>query len=465
MIKLNEVCFKYRNTKDISLDNINLEIKKGEFILICGSSGSGKTSITRLINKLIPYYYEGDLNGDVKINDKLLSNYQMFELSKNVGSVFQNPRTQFFNVDTNSEIVFALENQGVETKILEKKLDETCKKLEINNLKSRNIFHLSGGEKQKIAFASVYATNPDIYLLDEPSSNLDIPTIDILKKHLSMLKESGKTVIISEHRIYYVMDLVDRIIYMKNGKIDKIFSNKDFLSLSEHEIKTMGLRIRKKPSLNIKEKSPIIDKSFLQVNNVSIYRKDKCLIDRLSFSANKGDIIAVLGSNGIGKTTFLRTLCGLYTDYKGEFILKSKKIDEKARKQISYMVMQDVNYQLFAESVFAECKLGIKNVKDDLINELLNDFGLYNYKNSHPNTLSGGQKQRLAIVCGLLCNKEIFILDEPTSGLDYKNMIKTVELLKSHSKDKIIFISTHDFEFASLICNRVLDLEKIRKKI
>ncbi|HAP3308056.1 TPA: ABC transporter ATP-binding protein, partial [Enterococcus faecalis] len=126
MIKLNEVCFKYRNTKDISLDNINLEIKKGEFILICGSSGSGKTSITRLINKLIPYYYEGDLNGDVKINDKLLSNYQMFELSKNVGSVFQNPRTQFFNVDTNSEIVFALENQGIEREILEKKLDETC---------------------------------------------------------------------------------------------------------------------------------------------------------------------------------------------------------------------------------------------------------------------------------------------------------------------------------------------------
>ena len=141
MIKLNEVCFKYRNSKDISLDNINIEIKKGEFILICGSSGSGKTSITRLINKLIPYYYEGDLNGDVKINDKSLSDYQMFELSKNVGSVFQNPRTQFFNVDTNSEIVFGLENQGVETKILEEKLDETCKKLEINKLKNRNIFH------------------------------------------------------------------------------------------------------------------------------------------------------------------------------------------------------------------------------------------------------------------------------------------------------------------------------------
>lgn len=185
-------------------------------------------------------------------------------------------------------------------------------------------------------------------------------------------------------------------------------------------------------------------------------------LKNINLEIKKGEFILISGKSGSGKTTFLRTLCGLYTDYKGEFILKSKEIDEKARKQISYMVMQDVNYQLFADSVFAECKLGIKNVKDDLINELLNDFDLYNYKNSHPNTLSGGQKQRLAIVCGLLCNKEIFILDEPTSGLDYKNMIKTVELLKSHSKDKIIFIATHDFEFASLICNRVLDLEKIR---
>lgn len=123
------------------------------------------------------------------------------------------------------------------------------------------------------------------------------------------------------------------------------------------------------------------------------------------------------------------------------------------------MVMQDVNYQLFAESVFAECKLGIENVSDALIEEILNEFDLSDYKNNHPNTLSGGQKQRLAIAVGLICNKEIFVLDEPTSGLDYTNMVKTVELLKRYSKDKIIFIATHDTEFANLICNRVLDLE------
>ncbi|HGC7421222.1 TPA: ABC transporter ATP-binding protein [Streptococcus agalactiae] len=459
MIELKGVNFKYKNTKNSCLDNIDLEIKKGEFVLISGASGSGKTSITRVINKLIPYYYEGELEGTVKINNDLVSSYQMFELSEIVGSVFQNPRTQFFNMDTNSEIVFGLENQGVSRDILKKRLKETCETLDINKLQNRNIFHLSGGEKQKIAFASVYAMNPDIYLLDEPSSNLDIPTIEVLKRHLSVLKNSGKTVIISEHRIYYLMDLVDKVIYMKNGQIQKSYSKEDFLNLSEDEIKAMALRCRKKTKLNIEmsnnEKHP-----YLQVNDFSIYRKDNCIINNMNFSANKGDIVAVIGSNGVGKTTFLRTLCGLHDNYKGDVLLNSKKTDAKKRRQKNYMVMQDVNYQLFAESVFAECKLGIENVSDDLIEEILNEFDLSDYKNNHPNTLSGGQKQRLAIAVGLICKKEIFVLDEPTSGLDYTNMVKTVELLKRYSKDKIIFIATHDTEFANLICNRVLDLEK-----
>ena len=460
MIELTGINFKYKNTISNILSNIDLEIKKGEFVLVCGASGSGKTSITRVINKLIPDYYEGKLEGDVKINNNLVSNYQMFELSEMVGSVFQNPRTQFFNLDTNSEIVFGLENQGIERDILEKRLIETCQTLDISKLQNRNIFHLSGGEKQKIAFASVYAMNPDIYLLDEPSSNLDIPTIEVLKRHLSVLKNSGKTVIISEHRIYYLMDLVDKIIYMKNGQIQKSYSRKDFLDLPEQEIKAMGLRSRSEAGLDIKEDIGTAEQAYFQVESLSIHRKDKCIISNLNFFAKKGDIVAVLGSNGVGKTTFLRTLCGLHSDYEGNILLDSKKIDVKKRKQKTYMVMQDVNYQLFAESVFSECKLGIKNTNNDFIDEILTDFDLGNYKNYHPNTLSGGQKQRLAIAVGLICNKEILILDEPTSGLDYMNMVRTAELLKRYSKEKIIFIATHDNEFASLICNRVLDLEK-----
>lgn len=460
MIELTGISFNYKSTPSNSLSNIDLKIKKGEFILVCGASGSGKTSITRVINKLIPDYYEGQIEGNAKINNDLLSNYQMFEISEIVGSVFQNPRTQFFNVDTNSEIVFGLENQGIERDILEKRLTETCQTLDIRKLQNRNIFHLSGGEKQKIAFASVYAMNPDIYLLDEPSSNLDIPTIEVLKRHLSVLKNSGKTVIISEHRIYYLMDLVDKIIYMENGQIQKSYSRKDFLNLPEQEIKAMGLRSRSETGLDIKEDMGTAEQAYLQVENLSIHRKDKCIISNLNFFAKKGDIVAVLGSNGIGKTTFLRTLCGLHNDYEGDILFDSKKINIKKRKQKTYMVMQDVNYQLFAESVFSECKLGIKNSNDDLIDEILTDFDLYKYKSNHPNTLSGGQKQRLAIAVGLICNKEILILDEPTSGLDYRNMLKTAELLKRYSKEKVIFIATHDNEFANLICNRVLNLEK-----
>ena len=269
MIELTGISFNYKSTPSNSLSNIDLKIKKGEFILVCGASGSGKTSITRVINKLIPDYYEGQIEGNAKINNDLLSNYQMFEISEIVGSVFQNPRTQFFNVDTNSEIVFGLENQGIERDILEKRLTETCQTLDIRKLQNRNIFHLSGGEKQKIAFASVYAMNPDIYLLDEPSSNLDIPTIEVLKRHLSVLKNSGKTVIISEHRIYYLMDLVDKIIYMENGQIQKSYSRKDFLNLPEQEIKAMRLRSRSETELDIKEDMGTAEQAYLQVENLS----------------------------------------------------------------------------------------------------------------------------------------------------------------------------------------------------
>ena len=460
MIELKTINFKYMNGEKNSLNNIDLEIKKGEFILLCGCSGSGKTSITRVINKLIPEYYTGELTGDAKINDTLISDYQMFELSERVGSVFQNPKTQFFNVDTDSEIVFGLENQGIPRNILKERLIETYSTLGINELEGRNIFHLSGGEKQKIAFASVYAMNPDIYLLDEPSSNLDRLTIDVLKKHLSILKDSGKTVIISEHRIYYLMDLVDKVIYIKNGQIQASYSKNDFLNLSNTEIKNMGLRDRNETKLVIKENSNPDKQSYFQIKNLTIYRKERAILNNINFSAEKGDIIAVLGSNGIGKTSFLRTLSGLHDKYKGEVLIDSLKNDNEKRKQKAYMVMQDVNYQLFAESVYSECKLGMKNIKDVFIDEILTDFNLLEYKENHPNTLSGGQKQRLAIAVGIICGKEILILDEPTSGLDYINMLKTSELLKDYSKDRIIFIATHDTEFANLLCNRVLDLEK-----
>ena len=174
MIEMQSVSFSYPDSADGGLKNINLTIPDEQCVLLCGRSGCGKTTLTRLINGLIPQFFAGELTGKVLLDGENLFDLPMYRIAEKVGSVFQNPRTQFFNVDTDSEIAFGMENEAVPQEQMGQRVVETAKALRIENLLGRNIFALSGGEKQKIAFASVYAMNPQIYLLDEPSSNLDM---------------------------------------------------------------------------------------------------------------------------------------------------------------------------------------------------------------------------------------------------------------------------------------------------
>ena len=213
MIELENVSFSYDGQEHDGLHDINLKILDGECVLFCGRSGCGKTTITRLVNGLIPQFYQGELHGRVLVDGQEISNLPMYQIAAKVGSVFQNPRTQFFNVDTDSEIAFGIENEARPPQELAERVEQTTEDLHIQKLRSRNIFELSGGEKQKIAFASVYAMNPKIYLLDEPSSNLDMTSIQELKEHLRLIKSQGKTILIAEHRLYYLMELADRIVY------------------------------------------------------------------------------------------------------------------------------------------------------------------------------------------------------------------------------------------------------------
>ncbi|MBE6015947.1 MAG: energy-coupling factor ABC transporter ATP-binding protein [Lachnospiraceae bacterium] len=458
-VELKDVSFKYPNTEKGAIKGINLSIKQGEFVLLAGASGCGKTTITRLINGLIPGFYGGKQEGKAFINEKEIKDYKSFELSSMVGCVFQNPRTQFFNVDTDSELAFGLENAGKDRETINNVLDKVTDDLGIWNLRNRDIFKLSGGEKQKIAFASVYATDPDIYVLDEPSANLDAKGVESIKHNLEKIKDKGKTVIVAEHRLYYLKDLVDRVIIMCDGHIDKDISGEVFRKMQPKELNQLGLRTNRAEKVeNRREKVDSKEESInLTLKNICVELGGKTILDDLNLNFPAGTITCITGHNGVGKSTLLRTLCGLIKAKRGEIIVKGKKCGAKKLKEKAFLVMQDVNYQLFADSVYNECSLGLKEGKGEKTDRALESMGLCEYKDRHPNTLSGGEKQRLAIAVSLMMDKDILLFDEPTSGLDYKNMILCADIMKKMAAmGKTVIVVTHDEEFMKCCCERVI---------
>lgn len=460
MIQLENVSFSYTGRKNNSVKNVNLNINEGECILICGRSGCGKTTVIRHINKLIPWLHSGDSEGRVYIENENIVDIPMYKISEKVGSVFQNPRSQFFNVDTDSEIAFGLENLSYPQETIVERVEQTYEEMNIKKLRNRSIFELSGGEKQKIAFASAYAMMPEIYVLDEPSSNLDIYAIDELKENIERLKSQGKTIVIAEHRLYYLKDVADKIVYMEEGKIKKIFTPDEMIKLKNEERENMGLRILNYEDVEKNENNINKCENSLELKDLCVGYKNKDIINNISFIAHGGEIISIIGHNGAGKSTFLRTLCGLLKKKRGTIKYNGTEIKSKKQLELSYMVMQDVNYQLFAESLEKECTLGLNNIEIDKVWNVLKELNLYEYREMHPATLSGGQKQRLAVAAGIVSGKEILIFDEPTSGLDFDSMKKVSDLMVKLSKmGKIIFVVTHDYEFISLCSTRIIHLD------
>ena len=407
--------------------------------VVSGVRRCGKSTLLRLLNGLIPEFYSGKVEGDIYIDSKNMQEVRIEDKAGIIGTVFQNPRSQFFNVDTTSELAFGLENLAFPEKEILDRISRTVRDFQIESLMDRNIFELSGGEKQKIACASIDVLAPEIILLDEPSANLDYEGAENLRELIKCWKKAGKTILIAEHRINYVWDLADRVIILENGTLKKEIPKSELISFTEDDAKRFGMRSLKRVAPISLTKANINSGDFILLKDFNYsYDKKHQIFSIKEMKIPKGKVTAIVGTNGTGKTTFLESICGIRKN-SGIMYLDGKSYTCKKRVGEIFMVMQDVNHQLFTESVLDEV-----------------------FCDRHPMSLSGGQKQRLALACAIASKLPVLLLDEPTSGLDCLQMNAVGHILNQLKEEgRTIITVTHDSEFIECCCDNVINMEEV----
>lgn len=483
-IELKNVSYRYTSSADEgqghSVKSVSLTIGAGEAVAFIGTSGCGKTTLTRLINGLGFSFFNGESEGCITIDGEDIQNKKIYEIGKIVGSVFQNPKSQFFASLVEDEIAFALENFGMERTEIEKRVDTALAAVNGNSLRGKNVFCLSSGERQKLAAASIYAFDPPVYVFDEPSANLDMHSIEALKHIMLDLKQKRKTLIVSEHRLYYLKDIIDVYYLMQNGKLVARFTKDEFLALPHKVLCEYGLRaihlenisapetpliapvmpVRLERSAENRQNNPPVQNTLSVVNLSFGYGKNR-LFYNLNYTFTSGQVYGIIGMNGTGKTSFAKILCGLVRQKEGNIFFNTKKPSTAQRKGLIYYLTNNADANLFGVSAVEELQLNASAANVQEIQALLKEYRLLEKAAAHPFSLSGGQKQRLTLAAAEMLDRKVFILDEPTSGLDAANMhiiAKRVAQLKENGK--IVIIISHDYEFLLTSCDTILAMSK-----
>lgn len=443
MMKMSDYGFKYAKENNYALRDVTLEIDRGELVLIAGDSGSGKSTFLKSLNGLIPHIVEGELTGERYIGDRRLEELPIYDISRRIGSVFQNPRSQFFTLNSLSELVFPMENYGFSREEMTDRLDQLQKELPISALMDRDILSLSSGERQLLALASAMVLSPEILLFDEPSANLDYRNMMELGRLMLKLKHFGKTILVADHRFFYLNNIVDKVLLIENNSV-RVYNSEAEFKGSNYNTRSFELFKMKIPFKEVAESKVALAK----LSNVS---KTGILQD-VSVELYKDEITTVIGINGAGKTTMARILT------------ESCKPDggSVTTCEMPFYVMQDADYQLFGTSVENEVRIGNKGIDEARVEAVLQRLGLWKYRDTHPFELSGGEKQRLQIAMAALSGSKLLIFDEPTSGLDVQSMNRTAFEIEGASKDRAVMIISHDYEFIRRISHRIIHLDNGR---
>jgi energy-coupling factor transporter ATP-binding protein EcfA2 len=477
--------FKYRTRPELAIEDISFELKQGELLLIAGSSGCGKTTLARSINGLIPRSYRGERSGKVLLYGKDANEMEIPEMAQIVGTLLQDPERQIVASNVFNEIAFGPENLGLPRDEIMMRVEQAMKRLNLEYLRERETFNLSGGEKQKVALAGVLTMNPSILLLDEPLASLDPASAHEALQVFRSLADEGKTVILVEHRVEDALEIKpDRLLYMEEGKIKYLGGIENLPKEIDHtqvklpapwvvqRVKTMD----KVPETTHSHKSQQRGESLVIFEDVDFRYGDEypLILQNVNLTINQGDLIAVLGPNGAGKSTLVKHAIGLLKPTRGRVLVEGKDTREMSVAQIARIlgyVFQSPTHMLYAPTVTEELEFGPKNLgftNDEIkvsVSESLATVNLKGFEEYPPLALSFGQQKRTTIAAVLAMRSKIMIMDEPTAGQDFANYTRFMDALCNTSDgahsiltanfSSTLFI-THDLDLAVTYANRVL---------
>ncbi len=502
VIKYEDVSFSYENSKRKVLKDINLEIKEGDFVVITGPTGAGKTTLCEMMNGIIPNFVKGNLTGKIMVDGKDPTRTQVATMAQTVGLVFQDPNTQLFGMTVEEDIAFGATNLGYDYYECMNRVNRAVEDLQLEKLINRKPMELSGGQKQSVAIAGIYAMLPKIIVCDEPTSMLDpIGKSNIFSLVKDINKKYGITVVLVEHVMSEVVRYADKVVVMDRGSIvmqgsvDEVFSqveklnelglnvpqsielsmklkDKGYVSevslITDDIIKNLKVFTPKRPVAQVRKENVQAEKeTIIDVNDlVFSYLGDTNQVDHVDLQFKKGDFVAIIGQNGAGKTTLCRSIIGLLKPTSGTIKVAEIDVSSKTVAELSGTVgycFQNPDEQIFKDSVEEELLFGAENLNRlndatrERINQIISDVGLDRYRKVWPKYLSKGERQRLTMGSIIAMDPDVVIVDEPTTGQDWRETIWIMDLLKKiNDQGKTVIIITHNMEIVCSYCNRVL---------